>query len=98
MIALIATADWLIGTRASLGVLYILPMMSGAIVLAPIETVALALVCSSLKAWFDLPSPPLEKLLRFIFALLAYCGSGFIVIALMRNRQLVVEHLGKVRR
>jgi two-component system, LuxR family, sensor kinase FixL len=88
MIALIAVADWSIGSRASLGVLYILPMMLGAIVLAPWQTTVLALICSSLRSWFDIPSPHIEMLLRFIFASLTYAGSGLFVTALIRNRSL----------
>jgi len=87
LVALIAMADWFVGNKASLGVFYILPMMLGAIVLVPMEIVALALVCSFLKSWFDIPSPRVEVLLRFVFAFLAYAGSGFFVIALMRNRR-----------
>jgi len=88
MIALIAVADWSVGSRASLGVLYILPMMLGAIVLAPWQTTILALICSSLRSWFDIPSPHIEMLLRFIFASLTYAGSGLFVTALIRNRDL----------
>ena len=97
LIALIALGDWHIGNRASLGVLYILPTMLCATVLSPIQTVTVALLCASLRSWFDLPSPPVEVLFRFVFAILAYSGSGLFVIALMRNRQLVVEHLDKLR-
>jgi PAS domain S-box-containing protein len=98
MILLIALADWAVGTRASLGLLYIIPMMLGATVLIPWQTVALALICSALRGVFDLPSPRLEVFLRFIFASLAYTGAGMFVIALMRNRQLAIEHLGRIRR
>ena len=98
MIVLIAAADWYIGNKASLGVLYILPMMLCGTVLTPLRTVAVALLCALLRACFDLPSPPLEVLLRYIFAALAYSGSGLFVIALMRNRQLAIEHLAKLRR
>jgi len=98
MIPFIATADWYIGNQASLGVLYILPMMLIGTVLTPPQTVAIGLLCASLRSFFDLPSPPLEVLLRFVFASLAYSGSGLFVIALMRNRQLAIEHLGRIRR
>jgi two-component system, LuxR family, sensor kinase FixL len=84
----IAVADWAIGARASLGVLYILPMMLAATTAQPSETLALATLCSFLRSLFDLPSPPLEVVLRFIFAVLAYAGSGLFVSALIRNRQL----------
>ena len=76
MIVLIASADWAIGNKASLGVLYILPMMLCGTVLTPVQTAAFALLCAALRAWFDLPSPPVEALLRFIFATVAYGGSG----------------------
>ena len=84
----IGLADWAIGNRASLGVLYILPMMLAATVAQPVETLGLAILCSFLRSLFDLPSPPLEVVLRFIFAVLAYAGSGLFVSALIRNRQL----------
>lgn len=89
LIVMIATADWSVGNRASLGVLYILPMMLGARFLPPWQTMALALVCSSLRSWFDIAgSPPVEMLLRFIFATLTYAGSGLFVTALIRSRDL----------
>jgi len=99
LIGLIALADWYIGARASLGLLYLLPMMMGAAVLPPAQTALLALLCSVLRAWFDLPHPqPLELFLRFLFAFLAYTGVGMFVTALIRNRQLAEKHLAEVRR
>ncbi len=94
----IALADWYIGSKASLGVLYILPMMMAATVLVPAGTVCLAFLCSFLRSLFDLPSPHLEAMLRFIFAVLAYSGSGLFVTALIRNRDLVLEHLSPANR
>lgn len=98
LICLIAVADWSIGARASLGILYILPMMLGAIVLLPAQTAALAVLCSLLRSAFDLPSPLLEALLRFVFAVVAYTGAGMFVTALIRNRQLALNHLGRIRK
>lgn len=98
-IVLIALADWAVGTRASLGLLYIIPIMMGATVLPPRLTALLAIVCSALRAAFDLPHPqPLELFLRFLFAFLAYTGLGLFVTALIRNRELAVSHLADVRR
>ena len=98
MVVLIAIADWRIGNRASLGVFYILPMMLGAIVMAPPETGVLAVLCALLRSRFDIPAAPLEAKLRFVFGFLAYAGSGLFVTALIRNRELVMEHLGKIQR
>ena len=90
--------DWIVGDRVSLGVLYILPMMIGAVVFNTQETAIMAVVCALLRAWCDTPASPLEALVRFVFALLAYFVSGMFVMALVRNRQLVVEHLAKIER
>src|SRR5262249_23253234 len=99
LIAAIALADWRVGNRASLGVFYILPMMLGGTVLSPVETALLALLCSSLRSAFDIfPTPPIEMLLRFFLAAIAYGCCGLFVIALMRNRRLAIEHLAKVRK
>jgi two-component system, LuxR family, sensor kinase FixL len=98
LIACIAGADWHVGSRASLGVFYVLPVMLAATVLAPRAVVALAACCSLLRSVFDIPSQPLEMTLRFVFAVLAYSGCGMFVVALMRNRDMAVEHLEHMRR
>jgi two-component system, LuxR family, sensor kinase FixL len=96
-ILLIAVSDWAIGNRASLGLLYIVPMMIGATALTPWQTGVLALLCSVLRSTFDLPSPRLETWLRFVFAFLAYTVSGLFVTALIRNRRLMLQHLSDLR-
>jgi signal transduction histidine kinase len=98
LIALVAVADWTIGTRASLGPLYIVPMIVGALVLGSRETAVLAILCSILRMLFDVPSPPLETALRFVFATLAYASSGMFVSALIHNRALAMEHLARISR
>ncbi len=84
LVTVIAVADRAVGNRMSLGVLYVLPMMLGGIALAPVQIFFLALLCSSLRSWFDLPSPYIEMLLRFIFALISYSACGMVVAALTR--------------
>jgi len=98
LVLVVALADWAVGNSVSLGVLYILPMMLGAVILGPLEIAGLALVCASLRARFDVPSSQAEALLRFAFASLSYFASGLFVTALVRNRELVVEHLAKIER
>jgi two-component system sensor kinase FixL len=98
LVILIAVADWSVGNQMSLGVLYVLPMMLGSVVLSPVEIVLLSILCSSLRSWFDLPSPYIEMLLRFVFALIAYSACGLVVAALIRNRQATIEHLNKMNR
>lgn len=81
--ALIAAADWYVGITASLGVFYIVPMVIGATVLQWPGLVLLAIICSCLRSWFDVPAPLYEQLLRFVFATLAYIASGLLVGALI---------------
>ena len=57
LIVLIAAADRYVGNKASLGIFYIVPMVMGATVLPWPGIVALAIVCSSLRSAFDIPSP-----------------------------------------
>ncbi len=97
-VLLVAFADWAVGNTVSLSVLYILPMMLGALILGPFEIAGLALVCASLRARFDVPSSQAEAILRFAFASLAYCVTGLFVAALVRNRELAVEHLARIQR
>jgi two-component system sensor kinase FixL len=98
LVGLIAVADWAVGNRMSLGVLYVLPMMLGSLVLTPVQIVLLSILCSSLRSTFDLPSPYVEMLLRFVFALIAYSACGLVVAALIRNRRVTIEHLERIGR
>jgi signal transduction histidine kinase len=98
LLVLIAFADWEMGDRGSLGVLYILPMTVGAVICGPFETFLLACICAFLRAWFDIPAPSAEVILRFAFALLAYFACGLFVIALVRNRRQAVDHIARLQR
>ena len=98
LVMLVAWSDWAVGNTFSLGVLYILPMMLGALALSPAGIAGLAFLCACLRFLFDVPSGCLEIILRFMFSSLAYFVSGLFVVVLDRNRELVVEHLAKVER
>lgn len=98
LVLLVAWSDWRVGNTLSLGVLYILPMMLGALVLRPAEIAGLAILCASLRFLFDVPSGRLEAMLRFAFSSLAYFVSGLFVILLVRNRDLVIESLARLQK
>lgn len=97
MIVVIALSDRAIGNTVSLGVLYILPMMLGGIVLRRSEIVALGIFCAFLRGRFDVPSTHAEEALRFVFSSISYSASGLFVIALVRNRLLVSQHLTRIQ-
>jgi len=98
LVAVIAFIDWVVGNSVSLGVLYILPMMLSAVVFRPYESALLAFLCAYLRARFDTPGSHAEVILRFIFASLSYFASGLFVTALVQNRRLVADHLGKLQK
>ena len=98
LVVLVALGDWAVGSTVSLAPVYILPMMLGAVVLGPLETAALALIGSFLRAWFDTPASQTEVILRFVFAFLGYFTSALFVTALVRNRELEILHLSKIQR
>jgi len=93
LVVLATLADWASGNNISLAAIYILPMMLGAVVLRPAETAGLALLCSYLRSFFDIPGSTADLVLRFLFAALAYFISGLFVTALLRNRQQALGHL-----
>jgi two-component system sensor kinase FixL len=93
LVALTALVDWRVGRNVSLALLYIVPMMLGAVVLRPGEIAFLAVLCSFLRACFDTPGSPAELAFRFAFAVLAYIVSGLFVSGLVRKHELVRHHL-----
>src|SRR5712692_4751892 len=84
MIAVISLADWSVGLAISLGVLYVLPMLLGAVALELPGIVGLAVLCAFLRSVFNNPPSPLEGALRFVFAVVAYIACGLFVTALVR--------------
>jgi two-component system, LuxR family, sensor kinase FixL len=98
LVALVGFADWSVGPTVSLGVLYILPMMLGAVVLNTFEIAGLAILCALVRARFDVPSSQAEMLLSFAFATTAYFSSGLFVAALVRNRTMVMAHLARLQK
>jgi two-component system sensor kinase FixL len=98
LVVLTTLVDWLVGNNVSLAASYVLPVMLAATVLRPAETAILALVCSYLRSLFDLPGSPTEIALRFTFAASAYFLLGCFVTVLVRNRELVIEHLASTEK
>ncbi|PWU05187.1 MAG: hypothetical protein C5B51_15255, partial [Terriglobia bacterium] len=96
-LVLATVLDWATGNNVSLAALYIVPMMIAATVLRPHETAGLALVCSYLRSWFDVPGSPLDLVLRYLFAALAYFVSGLFVTGLVRNHEQAIRHVRQIQ-
>jgi signal transduction histidine kinase len=96
-VLLATVTDWATGNNISLAALYIVPMMLAAVVLRPLETAALAIVCSYIRSWFDIPGSPADLALRFVFAASAYFVSALFVTELVRNHNQAIRHLGQIQ-
>jgi len=96
LIGLVALVD--AHTNPSLAVLYILPMMLGALVMGPRGTLALALVCAIVQSPFDHAPDQIEKVFHLCFAALSYATSGLLITSLVRNRRTVAEHLATLQK
>lgn len=95
-IAVIAFVD----TRfaISLGGLYIFPMLVAATVLSSRATVALAVVCAILRCSFDDSHLAIEYAFRFTTSFLTYVIAGLFVVAVIRNREMALEHVKQITR
>ena len=55
------------------------------------------MLCSYLRSRFEPFGAPAEATLRFVVGALAYYLSGLFVAVLVRNHQLVIQHLAKIQ-
>lgn len=92
-IALIAFADWRIGPHLSLGGLYIFPMLFAATVLSPGSIVVMAIVCALLRVGLDDSQVLAQYAIRFATAVLTYVLSGLFAAAVIRNREMAIDHV-----
>lgn len=96
-IAVTALADWRAGDL-SLGGLYIFPMLVAATVLPSRAIIALAVVCAFLRCSFDDSHFVVQYGIRFSTSLLTYVISGLFMVAVIRNREMALEHLSQITR
>lgn len=71
----------------SLGVFYVFPVMTAAMVLTRAQVLASAAFCAWFRSFFVPELVPIEYWLRFIMAFLAYSGAGLLVCEVNRNRR-----------
>jgi two-component system sensor kinase FixL len=76
----------------SLGILYVLPMMSAGIVLSRGQILGFALLLAVARSVFINASSPADTLFRFLLGLIAYSATGLFVEELVRNRRLILRH------
>jgi two-component system, LuxR family, sensor kinase FixL len=82
--------------QASLGILYTVPMLLGAISLREWEIAPLALFCAILSWWGDPSASRIDGALYFFFSFVSYLAVAYFVTMLLRNHRLVTENLNAV--
>ncbi len=77
----------LVKLEYSLGVFYVFPVMTAAMVLTRWQVLAAAAFCAWFRGFFVPALAPIEFTLRFLMAFLAYGGAGLLVCEVNRNRR-----------
>jgi two-component system sensor kinase FixL len=91
----IAVVDWWTKPFISIGFLYLFPILLVAGFLPRWQITLVALVCAVLQELFsELPSN--EAITRLLMASAGFVGTGLFVSEIIRNRQLVLNHLAEV--
>ncbi len=81
---------------ASLGVMYIIPVLTASIVLNRWQVLFFAVCCAALRHLFLDAHTPLEGFLRFLLALTAYSAGGLLVLEMVRNRNRAEAHAAEL--
>lgn len=95
LLVTIATLEWRYHLDYSLGVLYTIPVVLAATVLNRWQTLAAAVFCAWIRGWFTPNLQPIEFLLRFVMAVLAFGGVGLLVTEVSRNRRVLLAALAR---
>src|ERR1700674_2101278 len=90
--AVIAWIDWKV-TTASLGFLYIVPILLASATLKGWQILAFAIVCGTLRALFNPVHPNAGTPVRITIGAAGFTLAGFFVSELYRKRQLLTLHL-----
>jgi two-component system sensor kinase FixL len=96
-IAVLAAFEWQRDIGVSLGVLYVIPITIAATALSRWQIVGMSLICASVRDHFHAPTEPLEWLVRFAMASVAYGAAGLLVLEFFQNRQRVLCYVTQLR-
>jgi signal transduction histidine kinase len=82
--------------RASLGILYMVPMVLASIFMGVREIAALALFCAILSWWGDPSASHIDGVLYFIFSFISYFGVVYLFAAQLRRKEMTIDNLNSV--
>jgi len=87
LLAAVVALEWYSELAFSLGVLYVLPILLAATVLARWQVLAAACLFALVRGQFTADLSLIEYWLRFAMAVLAYAGSGLLVVEISERRR-----------
>jgi signal transduction histidine kinase/ABC-type uncharacterized transport system substrate-binding protein len=82
--------------RASLGILYIIPMLLASVLMRERWIIALAVFCAILSWWGAPSASRIDGALYFIFSFISYVGVAHLLIVLLRRHQTAIDNLNSV--
>jgi two-component system sensor kinase FixL len=97
MLIVLVWLEWYFQFEFSLGVLYVFPVMTAATALNRWQSFLTALVCAWTRGLFVPPTSPVETVLRFVMASIAYAGCGLLVVEMSRNRRRVLQDYARIQ-
>jgi PAS domain S-box-containing protein len=97
MVGVLVALEWYFNLDFSLGILYIFPVMIAATVLTRWQIFLAAMFCAYTRGLFTADETPLEHLLRFCMATMAYTGSGLWIYQIADSRRNVLKHYSRLR-
>lgn len=87
LLATVGLLEWWFNLDFSLGVFYIFPIMTAAMVMNRAQVLVSAAFCAWFRSFFVAELPPIEYWLRFVMAFLAYGAAGLLICEMNRNRR-----------
>ncbi|MDE1163148.1 MAG: ATP-binding protein [Acidobacteriaceae bacterium] len=96
-VAVLVLLEWKLNIDYSLGILYVFPVMIAGTVLTSWEIVLAAILCAYTRGVFINLETPLEHVLRFGMAAVAYIGCGLLIRQITESRRNVLKHYASLR-
>jgi signal transduction histidine kinase len=97
LVSILVLLEWYFNLDFSLGILYIFPVMLAATTLSRWQIVCAAAFCAYTRGLFTLDETPLEHMLRFCMATIAYSGCGLWIYQIADSRRMVLKHYSRLR-
>ncbi|QNI37723.1 sensor histidine kinase [Edaphobacter albus] len=97
LVVLLVILEWYYDFNFSLGILYIFPVMIAATILDRWQIMIAAIFCAYVRGRFTADQTPLEHMLRFSMATIAYTGCGLWIYQIADSRRVVLKHYSRLR-